>query len=196
MAVHPRMRGENATDFKEKALEIAVHPRMRGENGVLVREEMVKNRSIPACAGKTPHRAPRSGRRAGPSPHARGKRTRSRSRTAPTRSIPACAGKTPRRADRGARASVHPRMRGENGAVTPGCSSSCGPSPHARGKPMEAGGCGMNERSIPACAGKTAVDRFATAVDSVHPRMRGENAQEGRPGAERARSIPACAGKT
>ena len=92
----------------------------------------------------------------GSSPHARGKRHLGQENLAVfARFIPACAGKTYCSRPKNRTASVHPRMRGENGTWSLYKASTHGPSPHARGKLLQIWDQVARERSIPAYAGKT-----------------------------------------
>ncbi len=232
-AVHPRMRGEQCLLSESVAVRGGASPHARGTGPwTLCRARW--RRCIPACAGNRVGPA-RSSRRApvhprmrgeqyrnvcapifsnGASPHARGTARRPRRTAPPSRCIPACAGN--RRITMGGAvvSSVHPRMRGEQGAVETAGSVGDGASPHARGTD----GLGPAEqapaRCIPACAGNRSVASVDLRVWSVHPRMRGEQASAARPatcqrgaspharGTDRGlleriviwRCIPACAG--
>ena len=94
----------------------AGHPRMRGELALV------------AAQGGGVH---------GPSPHARGTQHRARGDAHQPRSIPACAGNTVGVDSRRWHDSVHPRMRGEHSDAPPLPGSVAGPSPHARGTPLD-----------------------------------------------------------
>ena len=111
---------------------------------------------------------------AGSSPHARGTPACEPWRDRRIRFIPACAGNAGEHVKVGKSTPVHPRMRGERTPSTEPCRSPVGSSPHARGTrclgPVARG----SRRFIPACAGNASGSGPATAVRSVHPRMRGE----------------------
>ena len=69
--------------------------------------------------------------------------------------IPACAGKTSRHSIQPAHAQAHPRVCGENSAVTDVHLSPNGSSPRVRGK-LQVERLGDSRQGlIPACAGKT-----------------------------------------
>ncbi len=114
------------------------------------------------------------------------------------------------------RASVHPRVRGEQACRVSGIRPCAGSSPRARGTGERGGHGRAFLRFIPACAGNRSCTRAAWPVATVHPRVRGEQVGAG-PGKEavtgsspRARGtepgvnlhgaeqrfIPACAGNS
>ena len=130
-------------------------------------------RNGPLCAVAKP----------GSSPHARGTRLITRSRSRVERFIPACAGNATWSPGWIPARTVHPRMRGER--LQKPCISQhvCGSSPHARGTQCIHSAPGGGLRFIPACAGN-ATDRPAMHwLLPVHPRMRGERrAERGRTG--------------
>ena len=111
---------------------------------------------------------------------------------------------------------AHPRVCGENASGIHAGAVVQGSSPRVRGKPeIERRSC-MRRGLIPACAGKTLINRHTPARARAHPRVCGENTP--RPelikavkgssprvrgkllvangSIGRARLIPACAGKT
>ena len=172
---HPRMRGENTSTPQPINSGLGSSPHARGKRGGAAGVG-VSAGLIPACAGKTPSSDEESatsrahprirGENArvhahavfclGSSPHARGKPLGSSS-------ICVCS-------------RAHPRMRGENRHSRLVRVSRLGSSPHARGKRLS---CTLNtvlRRLIPACAGKTHVQRALESCHAAHPRMRGENA--------------------
>ena len=92
--------------------------------------------------------------------------------------------------------SVHPRVCGEHGFSASQILNHGGPSPRVRGT-HQAVVNGLEEvRSIPACAGNTALPLLVVKLRTVHPRVCGEHfgARFRREGG--MRSIPACAGNT
>ena len=132
------------------------HPRSRGEN------------SPPGGATVSSE---------GSSPLTRGKRdTRLKSRTG-YRLIPAHAGKTTGRSGEAASNAAHPRSRGENCRCSLFSPSLRGSSPLTRGKPDRHGHIAMQQRLIPAHAGKTAAVASMVTRRSAHPRSRGENGE-------------------
>ena len=107
-------------------------------------------------------------------------------------------------------------MRGENMEKILHGRYSHGSSPHARGKHLRCIRMRKSRGLIPACAGKTVMDKCKAINLTAHPRMRGENGlgvsmgckdggssphARGKHGprpchTRKARLIPACAGKT
>ena len=110
----------------------------------------------------------------------------------------------------------HPRVRGENPYDALATSYYEGTSPRARGKHTLTVRLDIEDRNIPACAGKTKLLRKQAWPAQEHPRVRGENyrtmesgggrigtsprargkRQYGALAGELQRNIPACAGKT
>ena len=89
---------------------------------------------------------------------------------------------------------VHPRMRGEHAS---GRSPSCariGSSPHARGTRVGVAAVVGLGRFIPACAGNTGGLPPGARSGPVHPRMRGEHGCIGWTAAERPGSSPHARG--
>ena len=191
---------------------------------------------IPACAGKTAASASRTAVatahprvcgenviagfvaafRVGSSPRVRGKHQDHRAPRHRGRLIPACAGKTSSSKDPRSPKAAHPRVCGENAAVSVPTGGREGSSPRVRGKLRRISNRHRRRGLILACAGKTTAGRRATASPGAHPRVCGEN--RGRRPTEEAmrgssprvrgklddvpqrltdlRLIPACAGKT
>ena len=191
---------------------------------------------IPACAGKTPIARPdrlhswahprvcgeneRVDRRlhihTGSSPRVRGKHARGDFQTFGGGLIPACAGKTLAASKSQGDSAAHPRVCGENQAITRQQSLSAGSSPRVRGKPENIGNDSADRGLIPACAGKTSAASSMASKAWAHPRVCGENPEllitfprvEGSSPRVRGKRppliqtcrlsglIPACAGKT
>ena len=193
-------------------------------------------RLIPACAGKT---GPTPGRNSpsrahprvcgenhallvndpnslGSSPRGRGKRQHPRRGGAAGGLIPACAGKTRSGGSLPGGRPAHPRVCGENVALSHDAVYSTGSSPRVRGKHSGEVTQQPRVRLIPACAGKTARGRrtpsscrahprvcgenprsrgYARSSDGSSPRVRGKRRAPGS-GGDPPRLIPACAGKT
>ena len=171
---HPRMRGEDNLRQCGYTPHLGSPPHARGRRG----KQFVQNRSVgitPACAGKTSQRffispmltdhprmrgedSPNSffvRQRRGSPPHARGRRSASRTLTAIPRITPACAGKT---LGRSASLQVrwdHPRMRGEDYGQFCYADTDSGSPPHARGRPVPRKLRLLRGGITPACAGKT-----------------------------------------
>ena len=73
----------------------------------------------------------------------------------------------------------HPRVRGENGSILLTKLSIEGTSPRARGKQQVQHREVHRRRNIPACAGKTQLEKQLSDAMQEHPRVRGENADNG-----------------
>ena len=192
---HPRARGENEVGKGWSETITGTSPRTRGKQ-LTDRLEAVRERNIPAHAGKTPrsglmwclareHPRARGENRyvscnrrpnGGTSPRTRGKRLRVFSRIPSQRNIPAHAGKTFGYQCSWLPWQEHPRARGEN--IEHACLGNVcqGTSPRTRGKPSS-GRCWPRGRgNIPAHAGKTVAMTSTAAFGTEHPRARGENA--------------------
>ena len=107
-------------------------------------------------------------------------------------------------------------MRGEDTLITPLLRRRRGSPPHARGRPARRAGAFLGRWITPACAGKTFPLMPIATTPRDHPRMRGEDDEQGmladvkggspphargRPGTRLGTSFPgritpACAGKT
>ena len=210
-------------------------PRVRGKQ-VVEDGHRRRVRLIPACAGKTRPRVlvnrfggahPRvcgentsshavPNEVAGSSPRVRGKPRRTWRSCSPRGLIPACAGKTVEARSQASRAWAHPRVCGENETTGPFSQQVTGSSPRVRGKPAPLHGGPRPHRLIPACAGKTCTCHQTRSAPRAHPRVCGENPEDGirsfavagssprvrgkphqaLPARKPRRLIPACAGKT
>ena len=153
---------------------------------------------------------------AGSSPLTRGKRLAGELRDRVRGLIPAHAGKTWMAGRRRLDHPAHPRSRGENVGEASQSFSLLGSSPLTRGKHGDQAVNGLDDRLIPAHAGKTSVGSSWPQHSGAHPRSRGENASlgngtplatgsspltrgklcPGRGGSRRSGLIPAHAGKT
>ena len=152
----------------------------------------------------------------GRSPRVRGRREASIWRKVMMGSIPACAGKTPGDEPPAKRERVDPRVCGEDTLRQCKYIAAKGRSPRVRGRLEVDEFDFADDRSIPACAGKTVCASTGRKRDRVDPRVCGEDRtthmalhkDEGRSPRVRGRpflldllqaffgSIPACAGKT
>ena len=152
----------------------------------------------------------------GSSPLARGTQPFPDMRYQPVRFIPARAGNTASSTASAARATVHPRSRGEHGDPQARRVDVAGSSPLARGTRAREQRLDEQHRFIPARAGNTSAARTTARPSAVHPRSRGEHpsslptsspgsgssplARGTRPGGQRRwrahRFIPARAGNT
>ena len=173
----------------------AAHPRSRGEN-------FARTRRAQAFFGS--------------SPLTRGKRDVGGVSAGGGGLIPAHAGKTARAASIADTSRAHPRSRGENTVYSTPPVAIHGSSPLTRGKRHHGVDRGLDERLIPAHAGKTACTFLPMCECGAHPRSRGENHRmksvaaslmgsspltRGKHGGhrkrrQRCRLIPAHAGKT
>ena len=194
---HPRSRGENAILLGVPFTTAGSSPLTRGKRDVCP-SERGRRRLIPAHAGKTIGRgdfaasnaahprsrgentsASRAGLlRPGSSPLTRGKHRRRRPDSAARRLIPAHAGKTWRLTVTVLSATAHPRSRGENARGVGETRTTRGSSPLTRGKPEPLPGLVVENRLIPAHAGKTTCSGPRMIERSAHPRSRGENIDE------------------
>ena len=111
----------------------------------------------------------------GSSPRVRGKPTLERDRANAAGLIPACAGKTGDLKEHLAQGWAHPRVCGENSATSPPFSTLNGSSPRVRGKHVRACLPDLEDRLIPACAGKTLPLVLSLENNGAHPRVCGEN---------------------
>ncbi len=151
---------------------------------------------------------------AGSSPRVRGTPDGLAGRVALPRFIPACAGNAASPAASAARASVHPRVCGERGAIYWLPRDSAGSSPRVRGTLRRGRRPGTRLRFIPACAGNACSGTGCSPNSPVHPRVCGERRtvsraasrshgssprvrgtpRHPRPRRHAHRFIPACAG--
>ena len=150
------------------------HPRSRGEN----------QRVCPVM-----HRL------SGSSPLTRGKLCFPRSQRDTDGLIPAHAGKTSWRRSRIARASAHPRSRGENTLTSTGVAVKAGSSPLTRGKRRFVGITAIKRGLIPAHAGKTRTHADSQEPSWAHPRSRGENTSTDATNTRATGSSPLTRGK-
>ena len=191
--VHPRVCGETLVSSVSMLWQEGPSPRVRGNpHRHLI--NLARAGSIPACAGKPPHRwtgatartvhprvcgettatdfsgqAPR-----GPSPRVRGNLLGAGRPAAGKGSIPACAGKPSSDRECPARAEVHPRVCGETVSRSRSRAVPRGPSPRVRGNLLGAGRPAAGKGSIPACAGKPSCACRRGVRCRVHPRVCGE----------------------
>ncbi len=127
---------------------------------------MCGERSSVACVHTVP---------IGSSPHARGTRQGLTREPGRHRFILACAGNACAGRPRLPQSAVHPRMCGECLPAASTTSILIGSSPHVRGTPPGYRLPAAQRRSIPACAGNALDGISRKAVNTVHPRMRGEH---------------------
>ncbi len=130
----------------------------------------------------------------GSSPRARGTLRSWQGQIRTLRFIPASAGNTFHLAMLVAKASVHPRERGEHILVDAGELTNVGSSPRARGTPECPGLAHRHQRFIPASAGNTFGKKSANPGKSVHPRERGEHLDDTIDDATDAGSSPRARG--
>ena len=132
----------------------------------------------------------------GSSPHVRGTRGRSGSRTRAPGIIPACAGNTRPVRRPPVRGGDHPRMCGEHMVGHQHRRHHPGSSPHVRGTPAVVPPAVGRIGIIPACAGNTHSWEDEQHQKRDHPRMCGEHLQALGQEKGHAGIIPACAGNT
>ena len=173
---HPRVGGENVSQFAARPWNTGSSPRGRGKPA-LGKARANRRRLIPAWAGKTRsefHRSPAlpaHPRVGGENPNQRSARPASRWL------IPAWAGKTYGTPGRASSRAAHPRVGGENGFNVVVVVVHCGSSPRGRGKPGAVNWSYRSGRLIPAWAGKTQRLFLASLVRAAHPRVGGENSR-------------------
>ena len=169
----PAHAGKTITSRLEERLKRA-HPRSRGENW-----------SVPLIHVAT----------LGSSPLTRGKRVAPVQERAGDGLIPAHAGKTSRPRCRRWQDGAHPRSRGENVARRSNVGPGVGSSPLTRGKPLRRVKVLIDNRLIPAHAGKTTTSCRSPDRSPAHPRSRGENISTVTGGIQSAGSSPLTRGK-
>ncbi len=190
--VHPRSRGATHLTAAHFDRADGPSPLARG-NRECQPHDALRGGSIPARAGQPPAQSvalPRPGvhprsRGAttiertcllltkGPSPLARGNRRRCPVCALDPRSIPARAGQPPSRGAHPRPPGVHPRSRGATVIVTRIVVVGWGPSPLARGNPVQLGRQALERGSIPARAGQPWWWARRARGCRVHPRSRG-----------------------
>ncbi len=116
---------------------------------------------------------------AGSSPRARGTVVCGHVSPVNDRFIPACAGNRGLRPLAPQVTPVHPRVRGEQVDDEASYWLPIGSSPRARGTGVNNLRWGCNCRFIPACAGNSNTHRVPLAIRAVHPRVRGEQLEDG-----------------
>ena len=131
----------------------------------------------------------------GSSPRGRGKPGTRFTRRAIKRLIPAWAGKTPLATQNTLTAPAHPRVGGENFEAFKTSVETVGSSPRGRGKLVHPLLSCTQHRLIPAWAGKTPPLPLATCTRQAHPRVGGENSDEGLVDAGSEGSSPRGRGK-
>jgi len=213
--VHPRWRGEHIGETPTIQTGAGSSPLARGTHCSRARKGR-RHRFIPAGAGNTPPLRPQTGRRAvhprwrgehasakltaqtarGSSPLARGTHHSPIRSPHQLRFIPAGAGNTRTALSRTHRATVHPRWRGEHGAVDDCVPHPLGSSPLARGTRQLRLASVPASRFIPAGAGNTAAACRCACQRPVHPRWRGEHGHGLACQFLAVRFIPAGAGNT
>ena len=194
MRAHPRVGGENGTCSGSRPGVPGSSPRGRGKHALAV-ARLDSAGLIPAWAGKTAPRSPRSrlapahprvgGENAnrdnkyqlqkGSSPRGRGKLVPCAGIPGVAGLIPAWAGKTFGEATEMHASWAHPRVGGENSRASVGTLLGTGSSPRGRGKRSRAWSPPPTPGLIPAWAGKTTRGQACTWRERAHPRVGGEN---------------------
>ncbi len=172
---HPRVRGDDDTRKAERSIASGTPPRVRGDD------------QPPLFRDESPYGTP---------PRARGRRRVALRRRALAGNTPACAGTTARSQTKGPRSSEHPRVRGDDLAITATSPTPSGTPPHARGRPRDARVAGPLGRNTPACAGTTCQPARCTRSRREHPRVRGDDRPDYRHRTGAPGNTPACAGMT
>ncbi len=211
--VHPRVCGERARRGRHPIAAPGSSPRVRGTRNTRY-DESHNGRFIPACAGNAGQYRMTRSPHDGSSPRVRGTRFAQTWQAARLRFIPACAGNALCRLRYQAGISVHPRVCGERFRNDPSELIHFGSSPRVRGTPFKPCELVLHRRFIPACAGNAPPALRGCGSVSVHPRVCGERAPDGKLSslqygssprvrgtlvlqihpASRYRFIPACAG--
>ena len=194
MSDHPRIRGEHCRSISTPWRKPGSSPHTRGARRRP--EQPAPERGIiPAYAGSTRfwcHRRPRGrdhprirGEHGSPlplgvgslgsSPHTRGARRCSSTRSGAFWIIPAYAGSTGGFLSRSAFPEDHPRIRGEHITRAGRLRPPCGSSPHTRGAPDRRQARQPRHGIIPAYAGSTRMNSSKMRVPTDHPRIRGEH---------------------
>ena len=176
---HPRSRGENSEKTAGGAGNRGSSPLTRGKQRPQLRRRL-RQRLIPAHAGKTGHDTPGSSRSSA-HPRSRGENPSTLNNGENVNgSSPLTRGKPSPSITSQAGSAAHPRSRGENKDTRSGLWESMGSSPLTRGKPLVFGDLLGNERLIPAHAGKTTWTTPCSRPTAAHPRSRGENRKQPR----------------
>ena len=192
--VHPRAGGEHRNSAARRWQGIGSSPRGRGTPPPR-KPGRLGHRFIPARAGNTPCRAPRSSPIAvhpraggehpagatvtagttGSSPRGRGTRPELQGARHHHRFIPARAGNTSGPGGGRRREPVHPRAGGEHVSMHHCMSWMGGSSPRGRGTPVRLRRLRGAHRFIPARAGNTQYTLNGSTSPTVHPRAGGEH---------------------
>ena len=211
---HPRSRGENPRSYPKMPRDRGSSPLTRGKPQH-VPGDRLSDGLIPAHAGKTRlwsgatrtwpahprsrgenvRPKPASVYLVGSSPLTRGKLVQREREARLPGLIPAHAGKTCSSSLRGLGKRAHPRSRGENLARPDRSEQLVGSSPLTRGKHTQELPNLLDDRLIPAHAGKTDVTRARCCITGAHPRSRGENEIEALLDPEQQGSSPLTRGK-
>ena len=160
-------------------------------NGVF----LIGLKSYPRRCGENQHRVRLWRRKYGSSPQVRGT-SRGAALVLPKRGlIPAGAGKTCRICDQAKRSAAHPRRCGENFIPVSQSVLPAGSSPQVRGKLSALVLEHLENRLIPAGAGKTGLRDIPERSRAAHPRRCGENSVSTGSNSSDAGSSPQVRGK-
>ena len=191
---HPRVGGENSRSRRAKRAHCGSSPRGRGKpysqvnvgpstglipawagkTGAVVVSQS-RNAAHPRVGGENLRAQNRPAYHSGSSPRGRGKPGAPPAQPGGRRLIPAWAGKTRHRCGSQVLAPAHPRVGGENRWTCGACRNVSGSSPRGRGKLAVVGLDSLDERLIPAWAGKTRLQARYASDRRAHPRVGGEN---------------------
>ncbi len=196
LAVHPHMRGDNVVHDVLSQIPTGSPPHAWGQCGQLDQIER-RRRFTPTCVGTMPWWTARAtptsvhphmrGDNAlllamampqdGSPPHAWGQCRRSHPDRPGGRFTPTCVGTMKRVCTRGPDWPVHPHMRGDNVLAVAVTFSAGGSPPHAWGQWARRGAHAGLLRFTPTCVGTIPSPPRPCGGASVHPHMRGDNAE-------------------
>ncbi len=195
-AVHPHVRGDNATGRPNEYRHVGTPPRAWGQRPAR-RRAMKRVRYTPTCVGTTrartvtscgasvhphvrgdnSHRSRISRRRCGTPPRAWGQRRRARREDRHLRYTPTCVGTTSFTTRRATRNAVHPHVRGDNFTSEGLPAVQNGTPPRAWGQLVPVRQDPGQVRYTPTCVGTTGACLPRCARITVHPHVRGDNTQ-------------------
>ena len=212
--VHPHVRGDDDQLLREAGMQFGSPPRAggrpRGGAG-----DAHQQRFTPTCVGTTG-----AGRRCKPSspvhPHVRGddglspwlaavvagspprawgRRVRVKHAGQRGRFTPTCVGTTTRAGECSPALTVHPHVRGDDMRTISTISPPVGSPPRAWGRLVPRRGRDRRHRFTPTCVGTTPASGLRTALNAVHPHVRGDDALRAARAADAAGSPPRAWGR-
>jgi len=214
-SVHPHVRGEDSSSHACCSGVTGSPPRAWGrlDNDALSR---LGHRFTPTCVGKTtcpspsfaadtvhPHVRGEDGSpggkystHIGSPPRAWGRRLNQTVLAGRFRFTPTCVGKTSWQRVLSGTCAVHPHVRGEDRRLRRSSASGIGSPPRAWGRRWGPLLAPRGNRFTPTCVGKTLISQRQQRPSSVHPHVRGEDADDPVRQVPRGRFTPTCVGKT